>query len=170
MVTTRSQSNQNRQTENGTMNRSSDSESETSFPDVLSRDQIADLDSEDVLTRRQNNNNYDIDHRFNEINRQIGDLTDIVLSLTNQLASVNGEGNRLNAVTTNTNSRSDNTQKMRLQVYHAPNNRYSPFSCFRHFQSKMRTRVNRAETPRRKPFKESLKRLNKILIRCLTWR
>ena len=107
MVTTRSQSNQNRQTENGTMNRSSDSESETSFPDVLSRDQIADLDSEDVLTRRQNNNNYDIDHRFNEINRQIGDLTDIVLSLTNQVASVNGEGNRLNAVTTNTNSRSD---------------------------------------------------------------
>ena len=108
MVTTRSQSNQNRQTENGTMDRSSDSEGETSFPDVLSRDQIADLDSEDVLTRRQNNNNYDIDHRFNEINRQIGDLTDIVLSLTNQLASVNGEGNRLNAVTTNTNSRSDN--------------------------------------------------------------
>ena len=90
------------------MDRSSDSEGETSFPDVLSRDQIADLDSEDVLTRRQNNNNYDIDHRFNEINRQIGDLTDIVLSLTNQLASVNGEGNRLNAVTTNTNSRSDN--------------------------------------------------------------
>ena len=99
MVTTRSQSNQNRQTENGTMDRSSDSEGETSFPDVLSRDQIADLDSEDVLTRCQNNNNYDIDHRFNEINRQIGDLTDI--------ASVNGEGNRLNAVTTNTNSRSD---------------------------------------------------------------
>ena len=113
MVTTRSQSNQNRQTENGTMNRSSDSESETSFPDVLSRDQIADLDSEDVLTRRQNNNNYDIDHRFNEINRQIGDLTDIVLSLTNQLASVNGEGNRLNAVTTNTNSRSDNNKTIR---------------------------------------------------------
>ena len=112
MVTTRSQSNQNRQTENGTMNRSSDSESETSFPDVLSRDQIADLDSEDVLTRRQNNNNYDIDHRFNEINRQIGDLTDIVLSLTNQLASVNGEGNRLNAVTTNTNSRSDTFNKV----------------------------------------------------------
>ena len=107
MVTTRSQNNQNRQTENGIMDRSSDSENETSFPDVLSRDQIADLDSEDVLTRRQNNNNYDIDHRFNEINRQIGDLTDIVLSLTNQLASVNGEGNRLNAVTTNTNSRSD---------------------------------------------------------------
>ena len=107
MVTTRFQSNQNRQTENGIMDRSSDSENETSFPDVLSRDQIADLDSEDVLTRRQNNNNYDIDYRFNEINRQIGDLTDIVLSLTNQLASVNGEGNRLNAVTTNTNSRSD---------------------------------------------------------------
>ena len=89
------------------MDRSSDNESESSFPDVLSRDQIVDLDSDDVLTRRQNSSNYSIDQRFNEINRQIGDLTSIVLILTNQFASVNGEGNRLNSATTSTDSRSD---------------------------------------------------------------
>ena len=107
MVTTRSQSSQNRQVETENMDRSSDNESESSFPDPLSRDQIVDLDSDDVLTRHQNSNNYSIDQRFNEINRQIGDLTNIVLTLTNQFASVNGEGNRLNTATTSDNSRSD---------------------------------------------------------------
>ena len=107
MVTTRSQCSQNRQVETENMDRSSDNESESSFPDLLSRDQIVDLDSDDVLTRRQNSNNYSIDQRFNEINRQIGDLTNIVLTLTNQFASVNGEGNRLNTATTSANSRSD---------------------------------------------------------------
>ena len=89
------------------MDRSSDNESEASFPKLLSRDQMVDLDSDDVLTRRQNSNSYSIDQRFNEINRQIGDLTNIVLTLTNQFASVNGEGNRLNPATTSTDGRSD---------------------------------------------------------------
>ena len=108
MVITRSQSSQNRQVETENMDRSSDNESEASFPELLSRDQMVDLDSDDVLTRRQNSNSYSIDQRFNEINRQIGDLTNIVLTLTNQFASVNGEGNRLNPATTSTDGRSDN--------------------------------------------------------------
>ena len=107
MVITRSQSSQNRQVETEYMDRSSDNESEASFPELLSRDQMVDLDSDDVLTRRQNSNSYSIDQRFNEINRQIGDLTNIVLTLTNQFASVNGEGNRLNPATTSTDGRSD---------------------------------------------------------------
>ena len=69
MVTTRSQSSQNRQLEAENMDRSSDNESESSFPDILSRDQMVDLDSDDVLTRQQNSSNYSIDQRFNEINR-----------------------------------------------------------------------------------------------------
>ena len=81
MVTTRSQSNQSREMEIETIDRSSDNESETSFPDVLSREQIADLDSDDLLNRRRNYDNYSIDQRFNEINRQIGDITNIVLTL-----------------------------------------------------------------------------------------
>ena len=75
------------------MDRSSDNESESSFPDVLSRDQIPDLDADDVWHRQQSNDNLSIARRFNEINRQIGDLTNIVLTLTNQFASVDGEGN-----------------------------------------------------------------------------
>ena len=110
MVITRSQSSQNRQVETENMDRSSDNESEASFPELLSRDQMVDLDSDDVLTRRQNSNSYSIDQRFNEINRQIGDLTNIVLTLTNQFASVNGEGNRLNPATTSTDGRSDSNK------------------------------------------------------------
>ena len=107
MVTTRSQSNRDRQLETQNMDRSSDSESDASFPDVLSRDQIENLDSEDVLTRHHCNHNNSVDQRFNELNRQIGDLTSIVLTLTNQIASINGEGNRPNIATTSANSRSD---------------------------------------------------------------
>ena len=107
MVITRSQSNQNREIEIETMDRSSDNESETSFPHVLSREQIADLDSDDLLNRRRNNDNYSFDQRFNEINRQIGDLTNIVLTLTQQFTSVNGEGNRLNTAVSKANSRCD---------------------------------------------------------------
>ena len=111
MVITRSQSNRNRELNTETMDRSSDNESESSFPDVLSRDQIADLDADDLLHRQQSNDNLSIDRRFNEINRQTGDLTNIVLTLTNQFASVNGEGNRLNTATASANSRSDNRIK-----------------------------------------------------------
>ena len=107
MVTTRSQSNRDKQIETQNMDRSSDSESDASFPDVLSRDQIENLDSEDVLTRHHGNHNNSVDQRFNELNRQIGDLTSIVLTLTNQIASINGEGNRPNIATTSANSRSD---------------------------------------------------------------
>ena len=107
MVTTRSQSNRDKQVETQNMDRSSDSESYASFPDVLSRDQIENLDSEDVLTRHHGDHNNSVDQRFNELNRQIGDLTSIVLTLTNQIASINGEGNRPNIATTSANSRSD---------------------------------------------------------------
>ena len=107
MVTTRSQSNRDKQIETQNMDRSSDSESDASFPDVLSRDQIENLDSEDVLTRHHGNHYNSVDQRFNELNRQIGDLTSIVLTLTNQIASINGEGNRPNIATTSANSRSD---------------------------------------------------------------
>ena len=118
MVITRSQSSQNRQVETENMDRSSDNESEASFPELLSRDQMvdSDVDSDDVLTRRQNSNSYNIDQRFNEINRQIGDLTNIVLTLTNQFASVNGEGNRLNPATTSTDGRSDTCQKFQKEI------------------------------------------------------
>ena len=59
------------------------------------------------MNRRLNNDSYSIDQRFNEINRQFGDLTNIVLTLTHQFTSVNGEGNRLDTAASSADSRSD---------------------------------------------------------------
>ena len=85
----------------------SDNESETSSPEVLTREQMIEFDSHDILNRRNNTERNVIDRRFNEMNRQIGELTDIVLALTQQISSNPREGNELNTVTTNANSRSD---------------------------------------------------------------
>ena len=107
MVTTRSQSYRIREVDNSAMDRSSDNESEASFPDILSRDQMTELHTDDLLNRQRITDGYSIDQRLNEINRQIGDLTNIVLTLTQQFISNNREGNRLNVATTGANSRSD---------------------------------------------------------------
>ena len=89
------------------MDRSSDNESEASFPDILSKDQMTELDTDDLVNRARNTDGYSIDQRFNEINKQIGDLINIVLTLMQQFSSNNREGNRLNVATTSANSRSD---------------------------------------------------------------
>ena len=107
MVPTRSQSNKVREVDNSAMDRSSDNESEASFPDILSRDQMTEFDTDDLLNKQRNTFGYSIDQHFNEINRQIGDLTNIVLTLTQQFSSNNREGNRLKVATTSANSRSD---------------------------------------------------------------
>ena len=82
MVTTRSQSSRNFQTENINMDRTSDNESEASFPDILSREQMTELDSNNLLNDRNNIEKNMIDQRFYEMNRQIGELTALVLALT----------------------------------------------------------------------------------------
>ena len=85
----------------------SDNEKETSFADVLTREQMIEFDSHDILNRQNNTETNVIDRRFNEMNRQIGELTDLVLALIKQIPSNPREGNVLNTVTTNANSRSD---------------------------------------------------------------
>ena len=74
-VTTTSQSSKNFQPENTNMDRTSDNESEASFPDILSREQMTELDSDNLLNDRNNIKNM-IDQRVYEMNRQIGELTD----------------------------------------------------------------------------------------------
>ena len=54
MVTTRSQSNRIREVDNRVMDRPSDNENEASFPDILSRDQMTELDTDDLLNRQRN--------------------------------------------------------------------------------------------------------------------
>ena len=69
---------------------------------------MTDFDSNDIVNRQNNTERNVIDQRFYEMNRQIGELTDLVLALTLQFSSNSREGNELNAVTTGTDSRSDN--------------------------------------------------------------
>ena len=104
MVNTRSQTRGNNTLESTRM---SDNESEASFPEVLTREQMIEFDSHDILNRQNNTERNVKGRRFNEMNSQIGELTDLVLALTQQISSNPREGNGLNTVTTSTNSRSD---------------------------------------------------------------
>ena len=115
MVNTRSQDRDNNTLESTRM---SDNESETSFFEVLTREQMIELDSHDILNRQDNTERTVIDRRFNEMNRQIGELTDLVLALTQQISSNPREGNELNAVTTNANSRFDTTMAHSRPLIH----------------------------------------------------
>ena len=107
MVTTRSQSSRNFQTENINIYRTSDNESEASFPDVLSREQMTELDSDNLLNDRNHVKRNVIDQRFYEMNRQIGELTDLVLALTQQISSNHREGNGLTIAKLSANGHSD---------------------------------------------------------------
>ena len=106
MVVTRSQTNKNNSSEQRTM---SDNESETSFPDLLTREQMTELDSDELLNRQRNSEKDMIGQRFYDMNTPIGELTNLVLALTQQISSNPREGNELNTATTSGNSRSDSS-------------------------------------------------------------
>ena len=89
------------------MDRASDNESDTSFPEVLFGEEITEFYSDDLLKRRRDTEGIMIDQRFYEINRQIGELTNIVSAFTQQVSSITRKGNGLNAVTTSANIRPD---------------------------------------------------------------
>ena len=87
--------------------RVSDSESECSIPDLLTRDQINELDNENLIHTEQHSNQMTIDQRFSHMNRQINELTGLVLALTEKLSSSHGEGNDRNTASDKTCPRSD---------------------------------------------------------------
>ena len=87
--------------------RVSDTESECSIPDLLTRDQIDELDNENRIHSEQHPDQVTIDQRFSSMNRQINELTGLVLALTEKLSSNHGEGNDQNAVTDKPSARSD---------------------------------------------------------------
>ena len=91
------------------MERASDNESESSFPDILSTEQMNELDNDDLLNRQDDTERDVIDRRFYEMNRQIGELTKLVLAPTQQISSNTRKKNGLNAALTSANSRSDTT-------------------------------------------------------------
>ena len=104
MVVTRSQTNKNKFSEQKIM---SDNESDSSFPDLLAREQMIELDSDELSNQQRYSERDMIDQRFYEMNRQIGELTNIDLALTQQIPSNPREGDGLNMVTTHANGRSD---------------------------------------------------------------
>ena len=110
MVNTRSQSRSSIPVYKSGMDRhdrSSDTESECSVPEVLSRDQIDESDEGNLI----NANNYveqkSIDQRFSDMNKQISDLTGLILALTEKLSSNVGEGSKPSTVPNKTCTRSD---------------------------------------------------------------
>ena len=86
MVVPRSQSYRNNSIETEIM---SDSENDHSVHEVLSRDQMIEFDNGDVLNRDRDFDRKRIEQRFSDMNRQIGELTSIVLSLTEKSSSNN---------------------------------------------------------------------------------
>ena len=81
MVTTRAQSNRNIEIENKSMDRTSDNESESSFPDILTREQMTELDNDNLLSQQRTSERNMIDQRVYETNRQSEELTNLVLAL-----------------------------------------------------------------------------------------
>ena len=82
MVITRSQNVENYAAGSSRTEQNSDNESEYSFPDTLSRNQMNEFDYGDILNSRHNPSLNSVDQRFMETNRQISDLRSIVLALT----------------------------------------------------------------------------------------
>ena len=68
---------------------------------------LTELDSDNLLNDRNNVERNVIDQRFYEMNRQIGELTDLVLALTQQISSNHREGNGFNMAKPSSNGHSD---------------------------------------------------------------
>ena len=94
MANTRSQTARNNITEANRMDRYSDNGSECIVSEVLSRDQMTEFENGGFLDRRVNIGQNSVDRRFSEVDRQISDLTSLVLALTEKISSTNREGNR----------------------------------------------------------------------------
>ena len=102
MVNTRSQKLYSYAACSSGMEQNNDNESEYSFPNTLSRNQMNEFENRDIINSRHNSNLSSVDQRFMEMNRQISDLTSIVLAFTEKISSSTTECNGPTTVT-NTN-------------------------------------------------------------------
>ena len=107
MVNTRSQNVDSYAACSSGMEQNSDNESEYSFPNTLSRNQINDFENGDLINDRQNSSSNSVDQRFMEMNKQISELTNIVLALTEKISSPTTECGGLNTVINTNVTRSD---------------------------------------------------------------
>ena len=67
---------------------------------------MVEFDEGDVLNRNTNVKHNNRERRFSDMSRQIGEITNIVLSLTERLSSNTREGNGLNTLSFDPNGRS----------------------------------------------------------------
>ena len=74
----------------------SDIEIDQSLLDMLTREQMIDFDNGDLLNKKRNCNRNRIEQQFSFMNRQIGEMTSIVLTLTEKIFSNIREGNGKN--------------------------------------------------------------------------
>ena len=107
MVNTRSQTARNISRNISGTDRYSDAESEDSVPDVVTREQMSEFDNSDLLNSRNMVEQRTVNQRFSEMNKQITELTNLVLVLTEKNTSSNREGNGLNTISTGHETRSD---------------------------------------------------------------
>ena len=125
MVNTRSQNVDSYAACSNGMEQNSDNESEYSFPNTLSRNQINEFENGDLINVRQNSSLNSVDQRFMEMNKQISELTNIVLALTEKISSPTTECSGLNTVINTNVTRSDtNSPLLVLEqvVWSATNN------------------------------------------------
>ena len=54
-------------------------------PEVLTREQMNEFENENLLDYRNTDNRQTVDQRFTEMNRQISELTNLVLALTEKM-------------------------------------------------------------------------------------
>ena len=63
----------------------SDAESNDSVPDVLTREQMNEFDNGDLLNYRNETERRAVNQRFSGMNKQISELTNLVLALTEKI-------------------------------------------------------------------------------------
>ena len=118
MVNTRSQNVDNYAACSSRVEQNSDNESECSFPDLLSRNQMNEFDNGDLINNRHDSALNSVDQRFMEMNKQISDLTSIVLALTEKILRATNESSGSNTATNTNATRSDITIMMFLITMH----------------------------------------------------
>ena len=82
MFNTRSGTARNTHSNMNETERYSDAESESSIPKVLTREQMNEFDSGNLLDYRNESEHHTVNQRFNEMNKQISELTNLVIALT----------------------------------------------------------------------------------------
>ena len=87
MVNTRSQVAENQRTLMCRPDRHSDTESESSVPEVLTREQMNEFDNGNLLDFSGESERQAVSQRFTEMNREISELTNLVLALTEKISS-----------------------------------------------------------------------------------